>query len=77
MVGLNAVYLDSLFKKETGATLHQYQIKVRIKNAENMLRSGKYKVNKVAEHCGYSDVLHFSRQFKSVMGFPPSKCIPR
>jgi AraC-like DNA-binding protein len=77
MIKLNDVYFDSLFKQETGVSLHQYLIKVRIRNAENMLRSGEYKVSEAAELCGYSDVLHFSKQFKAVLGFPPSKCIPR
>jgi AraC-like DNA-binding protein len=76
MVELNTVYFGSLFQRETGCTMKQYISKTRIRNAENMLRSGEYKVKEVAENCGYSDVFIFYKQFKAIMGFPPSQCIP-
>jgi AraC-like DNA-binding protein len=47
---------DHLFKRETGMSIHQYINKVRTRNAENMLKSGNYKVEEIAEHCGLSDV---------------------
>jgi AraC-like DNA-binding protein len=77
LTGLNKIYLNMLFKQETGMTLHQYQIYIRIKNAENMLRSGEFTVYETAEHCGYLDIYHFSKQFKEILGFSPSKCMPR
>jgi AraC-like DNA-binding protein len=76
-VQLNTVYLGRLFKKETGVTIHQYILRIRIRNAENMLQSGNYKVHEVAEHCGFSDVVHFYKLFRAIRGFPPSRCIPR
>jgi AraC-like DNA-binding protein len=78
MVKLDAAYLGKLFKHEMGISLKQYLMKTRIRNAENMLRSGEYShISIVAEQCGYSDVYQFSKQFKAVMGFPPSKCMPK
>jgi AraC-like DNA-binding protein len=78
LAGLDSDYFGALFKRETGNTLNQYLIKTRIRNAENMLRSGEYsQIGKVAEQCGYADVYYFSKQFKAVMGIPPSKCIPK
>ncbi|MDR3284860.1 MAG: AraC family transcriptional regulator, partial [Treponema sp.] len=74
---LNPIYFDALFKKETNMTIHQYLIRTRIRNALNMLRSGEYKVREVAESCGYDDTLYFSKQFKAVMGFPPSQALPK
>ena len=76
-VDLDEAYLGYLFKRETGMMIHQYMAKVRIQNAENMLQSGNYKVEKVAELCGYSDYFHFFKSFKALRGFPPSHCIPR
>ena len=76
-VDLDEAYLGCLFKRETGMMIHQYMTKVRIQNAENMLQSGNYKVEKVAELCGYSDYFHFFKSFKSLRGFPPSRCLPR
>jgi AraC-like DNA-binding protein len=77
LVGLHTGYFGALFHQETGVTMNQYIIRTRVRNAENMLRSGEYKVKEVAEACGYCDDLHFFKQFKAVMGMPPSACIPK
>jgi AraC-like DNA-binding protein len=76
-VQLNTAYLGRLFKQETGITIHQYIMRIRVRNAENMLQSGNYKVHEVAEHCGFSDVVHFYKLFRSIRGFSPSKCMPK
>jgi len=73
---LNEVYFGSLFKKETGMTVHQYITKIRVQNAENMLQSGHYRVQEVAELCGFSDVFHFYKSFRRYRGIPPSLYIP-
>lgn len=77
MVGLNATYFGVLFRQETGQSFNRYLIQIRIKNAENMLSSGEYKVGDVAEVCGFTDVSHFYKQFKEIKGFPPSHCLPK
>jgi AraC-like DNA-binding protein len=77
LVNLNPVYFGALFKKETGLPVHRYIARTRVRNAENLLRSGEYKVFEAAERCGYQDVFHFYKQFRAIMGFPPSRCIPR
>jgi AraC-like DNA-binding protein len=77
MTGLNPVYFGALFKRETGLSMEQYLIRTRVRNAENLLRSGEYTVASIAEHCGYTDVFHFSKQFKALTGLPPSQYIPK
>jgi AraC-like DNA-binding protein len=78
MAGLDTAYFGQLFKHETGETMSQYLKKTRIKNAENMLRSGEYiNIGAVAEQCGYPDIYHFSKQFKAVTGISPSKYMPK
>jgi AraC-like DNA-binding protein len=74
LAGLNPVYFNSIFKKETGFPVHQYLIRIRIKNAENMLRSGEYSITETADLCGYADQYNFCRQFKAIMGISPSSC---
>jgi len=76
-VNLDEVYFGSLFKRETGMTVHQYMTKVRVHNAENLLLSGGYKIHEAAELCGFSDIFHFYKSFKTLRGFAPSRCIPR
>jgi AraC-like DNA-binding protein/mannose-6-phosphate isomerase-like protein (cupin superfamily) len=77
MSGLNAVYFGALFRREMGMTLNRYVIKTRIKNAENMLRSGNHSVGETARRCGYNDAWHFYKQFREVCGIAPSECIPK
>lgn len=77
MTGLNPVYFGALFKQETGLTVRRYIAKTRVKNGENMLKSGEYTVSETAEHCGYSDEAYFYKQFKGILGFSPSSCIPK
>jgi len=76
LVNLNKAYLGRLFKKQTGISIDRYITKIRVRNAENMLQSGDYKVHEVAEHCGFSDVFHFYKLFRATRGFSPSKCKP-
>jgi AraC-like DNA-binding protein len=76
-VNLDEDYFGHLFKRETGMTVHQYMTKVRVQNAENLLQTGGYKIHEVAELCGFSDIFHFYKSFKTLRGFPPSRCIPR
>jgi len=71
-VALNAVYFGSLFKKETQYTFRDYLNTVRLNQAEDMLRSGKWNVSEVAHNCGFADVFYFSRIFKKHKGIPPS-----
>jgi len=77
LVDLTTAYLGSLFKRETGFSVNQYLTRVRVKNAENLLRSGEYRVSEVAELCGFSDPFHFDRRFKEITGLAPSACIPK
>jgi AraC-like DNA-binding protein len=76
-VHLDEAYFGHLFKKITGITVHRYIMQIRVRNAENMLQSGNYKVHEVAEQCGFSDVVHFYKSFRAMLGFPPSRCIPK
>jgi transcriptional regulator GlxA family with amidase domain len=77
MAGLSAAHFGELFKRETGLSMNHYLLQIRIKNAENMLVSGKYKVGDIAESCGFSDEIHFYKNFKALKGFPPSFYIPK
>ncbi|MDR1443550.1 MAG: AraC family transcriptional regulator [Treponema sp.] len=77
MLGLNCHYLGSLFKSGTGDTFNRYLVRTRIRHAENMLKSGEFTVQEVSDIAGFSDSFYFYKKFKSVMGFPPSYCIPK
>ncbi|MDR1231142.1 MAG: AraC family transcriptional regulator [Spirochaetaceae bacterium] len=73
--GLNAAYFGILFKQVTGLTVNRYIATRRVENAKNLLQSGGWRVTEVAETCGFCDVYHFYKQFKAIMGVPPSRYI--
>ncbi len=76
---LNYDYLRKLFKKETGETPHGYLLNARMELARGLLLSGisntysSYSVSQIAEACGFSDPLYFSRVFKNNFGVSPSE----
>jgi len=74
-VSLNQVYFGALFKKETRSTFRDYLNQVRLNQAEDMLRTGKWNVTEVAQNCGFTDVFYFSRLFKKYKGIPPSSVL--
>lgn len=58
------------FKKETGVSVIDYLIKVRIDSSKRLLMSG-LKVSDVAQLVGFEDPYYFSRMFKKVTGDSP------
>ncbi|MDE7257092.1 MAG: helix-turn-helix transcriptional regulator [Clostridia bacterium] len=75
---LNYDYVRKLFKKEVGVTPHEYLTRARMQRAKAILLSGvtnrysNYSVTQIAEACGYSEPLYFSRVFKQYYGVAPS-----
>ncbi|UVI29184.1 AraC family transcriptional regulator [Paenibacillus spongiae] len=59
-----------LFKQQFNMTPYQYLLKLRIEHAQELLREG-LSIQKVSEYCGFTDVHHFSKSFKSVTGVNP------
>lgn len=72
-VDLNPVYFGTLFKKYTGLTTKEYINKIRINNAENMIASGEFLVQEAANKCGFEDIFYFSKVFKNIKGYSPSR----
>lgn len=67
-------YLRKLFKSEIGATPHGFLTAMRMQTAEKLLCTmdgEEYNVTKIAQMCGYDEVLYFSRVFKKQFGCSP------
>ena len=66
-------YIRAQFKKYTGRTPVEFLTKVRISHACFLI--DRYKNNltlaEVAEKCGYTDYVYFSRRFKQMTGMSP------
>lgn len=61
-----------LFKRETGKTFNDFLREYRIKIAEDLIKSGNYKIYEVSSRVGYQDVKYFSKIFKKITGYSPS-----
>lgn len=68
-------YFRQLFKKHYGMTPKKFVIISRINRASLLLSESDCTVKQVAEMLGYVDQYTFSKQFKAIMGYPPSDTI--
>ena len=62
-VGINDRYLYNLFIKHEGVSPKKYLSELKISRAELMLKGTGLSISEIAEQCGFSDVLAFSRFF--------------
>ncbi|WP_334074308.1 MULTISPECIES: response regulator [Paenibacillus] len=74
MVYLTPTYLSKLFKQETGMTITDYLIEVRIKKAKKLLAdASKLKIHEVGNEVGYPDPAYFNKLFKRIVGVTPNE----
>ncbi len=74
----NYDYLRKVFQKEMGLTPLKYMTDLRMKKAKSMLAAlwtREYSMTEIAEACGFSDALYFSRVFKKYYGCSPSEFV--
>lgn len=77
MAGLSSSHFRALFKQQTGETVLQFQNRLRIAKACDLLRSGACNVTEAAYATGFSDVYYFSRLFKKITTRSPSQYLQR
>jgi AraC family transcriptional regulator len=70
-VSLSSSHLRVLFKTEIGMTPLQYQKKLRMIEAKNLLETTFLNVQEIMTRVGISDASHFIRDFKSAYGSSP------
>ncbi len=68
---LSNAYGSSIFKKETGMTITNYVTKVRMEEAQRLIRETNLTINEVAYKVGYSDTRYFSKLFIKTVGIKP------
>jgi AraC-like DNA-binding protein len=68
--GLSPSRFTVVFKRHFRMTPYQYLLKLRIEHAQELLRDG-LSLQQASEYCGFTDVHHFSKTFKSVTGVNP------
>lgn len=65
--------LSRAFEKCSGYTFLEYLTQIRLDNAITLLQDGSYRVNEIAQLCGFSDAGYFARVFKKAYGKTPGK----
>lgn len=73
LLNINASYLSTLFKKETGQTLTDYVNNRRVEFACVLLKNTNLQVQTVAQQCGILDVNYFTKTFKKYKGQTPKE----
>ena len=72
-IGMNAAYLSTFFKKETGQNFKNYLTIVRMKEALRLLNSTDLKSYELASRVGYNDPKQFRKKFKEIFGVSPQQ----
>ena len=71
-VNVSASQLTELFQSYLGISPARYITRVRVEESKALLAGGRMSVGEVAEHLGYSNIQHFSRQFHEWVGCSPT-----
>ncbi|KRE64657.1 helix-turn-helix domain-containing protein [Paenibacillus sp. Soil750] len=72
-VSMNYSYFSKLFKERTGLTFTAYLTKVRMEEAQKLLKNPTLRINEISEKVGYGNLYHFSRAFKNYFGVSPKE----
>ena len=64
-------YLFRIFKANTGKTIMNYYIELKIQKAKQLLRENELSVMEISEKLAFSAPDYFSKTFKRITGFTP------
>lgn len=72
-LNVNASYLSTLFKKETGTTLTDYVNRKRVEHAIFLLNTTTSSISAVGQRCGIQDDNYFTKIFKKYTNKTPKQ----
>ncbi len=72
-VYLHPDYLSHTFKAQTGMSLSDYIIQVRINCAKNLLLKTNMSISEISMRCAYENTAYFTKLFKNVVHMPPKE----
>lgn len=70
-MGYHSYYLNSLFVKHEGISLHKYLETMRLEKAKKLLSSSGEKISDIANKCGFTDASYFTKFFFKQVGITP------
>lgn len=72
-LGIHPSYLSTLFKKETGYSVHEFIQNTRLETAENILCHTNYSYADIANTLCFSSQSHFIQLFRKKNGMTPAE----
>ena len=66
-------YCEAIFKRDTGKSINDYLIDIRISEAKRLLTGSTRTLVNISELVGFDDYNYFARIFKMRTGLPPGK----
>src|ERR1035441_3849835 len=70
-IGLNPVYFERIFTRETGMSPMKWLTQRRLQMASQYLSSTYKSVSEIADECGFANPFYFFRVFRRQFGQPP------
>lgn len=71
-VGKNPSYLSRVFSEQTGMTMQDYALNVRLEAAANILKYSNESVGGIAEYLSFPSQSYFGEKFKKKYGLTPA-----
>jgi two-component system response regulator YesN len=66
-------YIRKVFKDETGQTITEYLLQVRMKKATELMRDSQLHVHDIGQRIGYENISYFCQVFKQYYGVTPKE----
>lgn len=73
MAGLSPSHFAVLFRRATGYGVLEYQTRLRMAAARELLDTTDRTITSIANQVGYEDPLYFSRQFRKIHSISPTE----
>ena len=70
--GMSAGNLNRIFKAATGLSPIDYLVRLRLQRSMELLTESALSITEIAFQTGFNDSNYFTRQFKRLVGIPPS-----
>jgi AraC family transcriptional regulator len=71
--GYSKSHFLRMFREATGITPYQYLLRLRLQQAQRMIKEESYGLVDIAFACGFSSHTHMSRMFRQAIGITPSE----
>src|SRR6185437_8310287 len=71
-LGVSPFHLAHVFRAESGLSIHQYVLRVRMRAAVSRLEAGEANISRLALDLGFSSHSHFTAAFQRYVGASPA-----